>query len=162
MAPLVRCTSLLAASVLALVVGELDARAASTCKIPGFDVAAFGDTNVDMQNGDTDSYDSGVAPYGTANCTSVPATCVGGVGTNGTGSSAITVGPGGTVLGTCTIGYGGSASSAPASKCNSTAVQSGPITLSSVTVPPYPSGGAIPFPSTITPRPPVRDPPSPG
>lgn len=108
--------------------------AASTCTVPGFDVAAFGDQGISIQNGNTDSWNSDSGSYASTKCTG--SSCLGTVETNNGASGSISLGPNGSVLGQCEIGAGGSTSTISNSgNCSSTSVQGSTVTLSTPTLP---------------------------
>jgi Tfp pilus assembly protein PilX len=70
-----------------------------------FTYAGFGKSSIALQNGNTDSYNSGSGAYGGANVGSN-----GDIGTNGTGSNVITIGAQGSVKGDANTGAGGTIS----------------------------------------------------
>jgi hypothetical protein len=130
-----RVLVLLGAAGLALVASPRESRAQS-CEVPGFDFAAFGDTGVAMQNGNTDSYNSNNGSYASTNCTSSPP-CTGGVATNNATSGGVSLGPNGSVKGGCQIGAGGTTADITpnSSNCDSTSVQGSNVALPIPTLP---------------------------
>src|SRR4051812_22307281 len=118
--------------------------ASAACTIPGFDRAAFGDDHVNIQNGNTDSYNSATGGYSTTQCNAAGmGPCVGGVGTNGTSNGAISVNsPNGSVQGQCQIGPGAPTTfiNGGSTQCSSTSTSTGSLGLNSVTAPVYANG----------------------
>jgi hypothetical protein len=109
---------------------------ATNCPIPGFSYAAFGDTGVTMQNGNTDSWDSSLGGYATSKC-ALMSPCVGGVATNNSASGAISLGPNGDVNGQCSIGPSGTTANITpnANKCDSLGIQGSTLDLPVPTLP---------------------------
>ncbi len=126
-------TRVLVAALVAFVPARADA---AGCPIPGFTSAAFGDTGVSVQNGNTDSWDSTLGNYNTSKCTSMPP-CVGSVETNNPASGAISLGPNGSVTGQCTIGAGGATGNITpnSGNCGTLGAQSANVALPVPTLP---------------------------
>ncbi len=109
---------------------------AANCPIPGFSTAAFGDIGINVQNGNTDSWDSTLGAYNTSKCALMPP-CIGAVETNNATSGGISLGPNGSIAGQCQIGAGGITGNITpnSNNCSTLGVQGANVALPVPTLP---------------------------